>query len=177
LPAQIISWDVTCELVGKTVEDTLAGTGFFGCAVVCNMCGCVLPFVFIKSKSDTHWKQIMHDLQECCERFGGSEDAANVVEHGHMDTHNKHVKDQEDHWFLKAWPDTKDAPFKDWFHAMKMVCGPKPVRGSSSDLHANFCHDLSSCVLHSVKKTAFPWLLRNISSCIQLRLHSRLDGV
>jgi hypothetical protein len=144
LPTQIIRRDVTFELVGKTMDDSLVlGTNLEGCTVVYGMYGRILSF---KSESQTHWKQIMLNLRLRCEKFGGA-DAANIVEHGYSDLGDENVKDRKDHWFLKVWPAAKDAPSKDLFHAMKMVCGPQSVRGSSSDLHANFCRDLSSCVL------------------------------
>ena len=143
LPRKIISWDVTFELVGKMMEDSLMGTALDGCAVVYDMYGRILSFNFVKSESQTHWKQIMYNLRKRCEKLGGA-DAANVVEYGYSDLGDENVKDRKDHWFLKVWPAAKDAPFKDLFHAMKMVCGPNSVRGTSNDLHANFCRNLSS---------------------------------
>jgi hypothetical protein len=146
LPTKIISWDVTFELVGKTMEDSLVGTALEGCDVVYDRCGRILSFNFVKSESQTHWKQIMYNLRKRREKLGGAE-AAKIVEHGFSDLGDENVKDRKDYWFLKVWPAAKDAPFKDLFHAMKMVCGPNSVRGTSNDLHANFCRDLSSCVL------------------------------
>jgi hypothetical protein len=51
----------------------------------------------------------MYNLRQRCETFGGAEDAANVVEYSYSDLGDENVKDRKDHWFLKVWPNAKDA--------------------------------------------------------------------
>jgi hypothetical protein len=80
LPMQIIAWDITFKLVGKTMDASLVGMSLEGCAAIYDMYDCIVSFVFVKSESATHWKQIMYNLCRRCEKFGGA-DAANVVEY------------------------------------------------------------------------------------------------
>jgi hypothetical protein len=143
-PTRIISWDVTFELLGKTMEDILSDGEQNGLAIIFDEYSRVLNFAFVDHERPDHWKRMHYYLRERCDYLGVD---PNIVEVGYSDLGDENVKDRTAHWFPKIWPNAKDAPLKDIFHAVKMVTGPLSVRGKGSDLHANFCRDLSAVVL------------------------------
>ena len=146
LPTPFISWDATFEIAGRTMTDILADGGTQkAIAIIYDQYGRVLTYGFIDSEKPLHWKRLMYFLRQRCERRGPQH--ANVVRYGGSDLCCENCNDRSAHWFVESWPKATEAPFRDIFHAIKMVTGPKSVRGTSHDLHANFCRELSSQVL------------------------------
>jgi hypothetical protein len=145
LPTRYIYWDATFEIAGRTMNDILPdGPEQKAIAIIFDQFGRILIYGYIDKEQPTHWKRLMHLLRLRCQWHGPSYDK--VVEFGGSDLCCENCIDRTKHWFVNCWPNVKEAPFRDIFHAIKMVTGPGSVR-TSHDLHANFCRQLSSHVL------------------------------
>ena len=106
--------------------------------------GHILFYGFIKSECPIVWQRMMYFIRRRCERKGHS--CVDAVHWGYTNLCCENHKDRFAHWwFTEMWPNVKEAPFKDIFHAFKMVTASTP--GSSHELHVNFCRCLSGAVL------------------------------
>lgn len=144
-PTEIISWDGTYAIAGITIDDILC-EGEQNCLIIIyDKYSRVLIYGFVDNEQPLHWQRLHYLLRKRAEKLGP--EYVNRVKFGYSDICCEGLKDRRDHWFVKMWPSVETAPFKDMFHAHKMVTGPTSVRGATHDLHANFCRALSAATL------------------------------
>jgi hypothetical protein len=140
MPGQIVSWDGTLSFAKRMMYDLLSEETPGAIIMLWGEYGHILFWAIAEDETQMHIKRINYFVRERARAAG----RINETKWAYSDVCCENFNNRKEHWFAKLWPKATEAPFKDPFHGIKMVCDS--TVGASHDLHNNFAAGMSNAL-------------------------------
>jgi hypothetical protein len=147
MPGQIVSWDGTFSFAKRMMYDLLSEETPGAIIMLWGEYGHIVFWAIAEDETQHHIKCINYFVHERA-RAAGKEDETKWA---YSDVCCENFNNRKEHWFAKLWPAATEAPFKDPFHGIKMVCDS--TVGPSHDLNNNFAAGMSNAVFGFKEKS------------------------
>jgi hypothetical protein len=140
MPGQIVSWDGTFSFAKRMMYDLLSEETPGAIIMLWGEYGHILFWAIAEDETQQHIKRINYFVRERARAAGKVDE----TKWAYSDVCCENYNNRQEHWFAKLWPKATEAPFKDPFHGIKMVCDS--TVGPSHDLNNNFAAGMSNAL-------------------------------
>jgi hypothetical protein len=147
MPGQIVSWDGTFSFAKRMMYDLLSEETPGAIIMLWGEYGHILFWAIAEDETQQHIKCINYFVRERARAAG----KVNETKWAYSDVCCENFNNRKEHWFAKLWPAATEAPFKDPFHGIKMVCDS--TVGPSHDLNNNFAAGMSNVLFGFMQKS------------------------